>query len=97
VLGRNTAVTETYLVIDRFQNEQTAKLFAAYLRTCFVRFLISLQKYTQHLYSDRFSFVPDLPMDRKWTDAMLYKKYGITKNEIAFIESMIRPMGESDE
>lgn len=97
VLGPNTAVTETYLVIDRFKNEQTAKLFAAYLRTRFVRFLISLQKYTQHLYSDRFSFVPDLPMDRKWTDAMLYKQYGITKNEIAFIESMIRPMGESDE
>lgn len=97
VLGPNTAVTETYLVIDRFQDERTAKLFAAYLRTRFVRFLISLQKYTQHLYSDRFSFVPDLPMDRKWTDAMLYKKYGIKKNEVAFIESMIRPMGEGDE
>jgi site-specific DNA-methyltransferase (adenine-specific) len=97
VLGPNTAVTETYLVIDRFQDEQTANLFAAYLRTRFVRFLISLQKYTQHLYSDRFSFVPDLPMDRKWTDAMLYKKYGITKKEIAFIESMIRPMEEDNE
>lgn len=97
VLGPNTAVTETYLVIDRFKNEKTAKLFASYLRTRFVRFLISLQKYTQHLYSDRFSFVPDLPMDCKWTDAMLYKKYGLTKKEVAFIESMIRPMGESDE
>lgn len=97
VLGPNTAVTETYLVIDRFRDEQTANLFATYLQTRFVRFLISLQKYTQHLYSDRFSFVPDLPMDRKWTDAILYKKYGITKNEVAFIESMIRPMDEKDE
>ena len=97
MLVTNTAVTETYLVIDRFQDEQAAKLFAAYLRTRFVRFLISLQKYTQHLYSDRFSFVPDLPMDRKWTDAMLYKKYGITKNEVAFIESMIRQMETDNE
>lgn len=78
MLGPNTAVTETYLVIDRFENQKTANLFAAYLRTRFVRFLISLQKYTQHLYSDRFSFVPDLPMNRKWTDELLYEKYGIT-------------------
>ena len=35
--------------------------------------------------------------DRTWTDAKLYKKYGITKDEIAFIDSMIRPMGEGDE
>ena len=27
-----------------------------------------------------------------WTDEMLYKKYGLTEDEIAFIESMIRPM-----
>ena len=36
-------------------------------------------------------------MDRMWTDDELYKKYGITKDEIAFIESMIRPMDEGDE
>ena len=47
--------TETYLVIDRFDSKAKAKVFASYLRTQFVRFLISLQKYTQHLYSERFS------------------------------------------
>lgn len=36
-------------------------------------------------------------MDREWTDEILYKKYGITKNEIAFIDSMIRPMAEGDD
>lgn len=36
-------------------------------------------------------------MDREWTDEKLYKKYGITKAEIAFIEGMIRPMDEADE
>lgn len=97
ILGPGTACTETYLVIDRFDSENKAKLFAGYLRTRVVRFLISLRKNTQHLYNERFAFVPDLPMDREWTDEILYKKYGITKDEIAFIESMIRPMGEGDE
>jgi site-specific DNA-methyltransferase (adenine-specific) len=97
ILGPGTACTETYLVIDRFNSKKEAKLFAGYLRTRFVRFLISLRKNTQHLYNERFAFVPHLPMDREWTDEMLYKKYGITKDEIAFINSMIRPMGEKDE
>lgn len=97
IAGPGTACTETYLVIDRFKNELRAKRFAAYLRTRFVRFLVSLRKYTQHLYNERFQFVPDLPMDQEWTDIMLYKKYGITKAEESFIESMIRPMEDADE
>jgi Eco57I restriction-modification methylase len=92
-----TACTETYLVVGRFSGEAKAKNLSAYLRTKLVRFLVSLRTNTQHLYSERFAFVPMLPMDRDWTDAMLYKKYGITKNEIAFIDSVIRPMDEDDE
>lgn len=69
---------------------------AAYLRTRFARFLVSVRKYTQHLYNERFQFVPDLPMDRVWTDVELYAKYGITAGEQAFIESMIRPMEAAD-
>lgn len=97
IAGPGTACTETYLVIDRFKKEIHAKRFAAYLRTRFVRFLVSLRKNTQDIYNERFKFVPDLPMDREWTDEMLYEKYGITKDEIAFIESMIRPMNNGDD
>jgi len=86
------ACTETYLVIDRFEDQDTAEKFALYLQSRFVRFLVSLRKNTQDMYSERFSFVPDLPMNKKWTDEVLYKKYGITKEEIAFIESMVRQM-----
>lgn len=92
VAGPGTACTETYLVINRFKSEIEAKRLADYLRTRLVRFLVSLRKYTQHLYNERFQFVPNLPMDRTWTDEMLYKKYDITPEEQAFIESMIRPM-----
>jgi hypothetical protein len=97
IAGPGTACTETYLVISRFKKQIEAKRFAGFLRTRFVRFLVSLRKNTQDIYSERFQFVPDLPMDREWNDEMLYKKYGITKDKIAFIESMIRPMGEGDE
>jgi hypothetical protein len=91
-----TACTETYLVAGRFNTEAEAKNFGAYLRTKFVRFLVSLRTNTQDIYSERFAFVPRLPMDREWTDEMLYKKYGITEDEIAFIEGRIRPMGDRD-
>lgn len=92
IAGPGSACTETYLVIDRFADELSAERFAAYLRTRFVRFLVSVRKYTQHIYSERFSFVPHLPMDREWTDEMLYKRYGISKDEIAFINGIIGPM-----
>lgn len=97
IAGPGTACTETYLVASRFKKEVEAKRFAAYLKTRFLRFLVSLRKNTQDIYNERFQFVPNLPMDRDWTDDILYKKYRITKDEIAFIESMIRPMGEADE
>lgn len=36
-----------------------------------------------------YSFVPELPLDKEWTDGKLYKRYGLTKDEIAFIESQV--------
>ncbi len=84
-----TACTETYLVAGHFEDEETASNYAKYLRTRFVRFLVSLRKATQHATRDVYSFVPDLPLDKEWTDAKLYKRYGLTKNEIAFIESQV--------
>lgn len=43
------------------------------------------------------SWVPQQTWDCDWTDEVLYKKYGITKVEISFIESMICPMGAINE
>jgi site-specific DNA-methyltransferase (adenine-specific) len=84
-----TACTETYLVAGHFGNEKDATNYARYLRTRFVRFLVSLRKATQHATRDVYSFVPDLPLNQKWTDAKLYKRYGLSKDEIAFIESQV--------
>jgi site-specific DNA-methyltransferase (adenine-specific) len=37
-----------------------------------------------------YSFVPMQNIDENWTDEKLYKKYQLTKEEILFIESMIK-------
>ena len=92
IAGPGTACTETYLVINRYKTKAEATRFAGYLRTRFARFLVCLRKNTQHLYNERFQFVPCLPMDQDWTDKILYEKYGITASEVAFIESLIRGM-----
>lgn len=84
-----TACTETYLVAGHFDNEAEAANYATYLRTRFVRFLVSLRKATQHATRDVYSFVPDLPLNQEWTDAKLYKRYRLTEEEVAFIESQV--------
>lgn len=93
IAGPNTACTETYLVAGRFGTEAEALNYAQYLRTRFVRFLVSLRKVTQHATRDVYSFVPDLLLDREWTDARLYTRYGLTEEEIAFIESQVAEQG----
>ncbi len=86
-----TACTETYLVAGRFPDETQARRYAAYLRTRFVRFLVSLRKSTQHATRDVYAFVPDVPLDREWTDELLYERYGLTDDEVSFIESQVAP------
>jgi len=89
VAGPGTACTETYLVAGVFDSEPDAVRFAQYLRSRFLRFLVSLRKSTQHANRDVYSFVPDLPMDRDWDDAQLYARYGLTDDEVAFVESQV--------
>ncbi len=92
-----SACTQSYLVVAPFQSERAANNFASYYRTRLFRFLVSLRKITQHALRSTYSWVPQQNWNKTWTDEMLYKKYGITKSEITFINSMIRPMGEADE
>ena len=63
-----------------------------YLKTRFVRELVAMATSTQQMSKANFRFVPLQDFSHPWTDEMLYKKYGLTDEEIAFIESMIRPM-----
>ena len=84
-----TACTESYVVAGLFDRESQARNYGSYLRTRFVRFLVSLRKSTQHAAKNVYAFVPDLPLDEEWTDAKLYDRYGLTEDEVAFIESQV--------
>ena len=63
-----------------------------YIKTKFFRFMVLLKKNTQNAAKGVYSFVPLQDFSHPWTDTMLYEKYGLSEDEIAFIESMIRPM-----
>ena len=89
IAGPGTACTETYLVAGQFGSEAEATRYAMYLRTRFVRFLVSLRKPTQDAARGVYGFVPDLPMEQEWTESELYKRYGLTEDEIGFIESQV--------
>ncbi|MBS7284977.1 MAG: hypothetical protein KIG89_05920 [Prevotella sp.] len=62
------------------------------MKTRFFRYLVSVFMVSHHLTKDAYRLVPLQDFSHPWTDEMLYKKYGLDDNEIAFIESMIRPM-----
>ena len=64
----------------------------SYMSTRFFRFMMSLIKNTQNISKGVFAFVPVQDLSKSWTDNELYEKYKLTSEEIAFIESMIRPM-----
>lgn len=87
-----TCCTETYLAIGPFDSPKKCENVISYMKTRFFRFLVLLKKNTQHATSKVYSFVPMQDFSEPWTDEKLYKKYGLTEDEITFIESMIRPM-----
>lgn len=87
-----SASSWTYNYIGPFESEEAAKSAVSYLSCRLTRFLILLHKPSQHTNRKVYTFVPTQKWESIWTDSDLYKKYGLADNEIAFIESMIRPM-----
>lgn len=84
--------TETFVQAGPFQSINEANNADNYIRTKFFRALISIRKQDQGASKAVYHFVPLQDFSESWTDEKLYKKYGLTEDEIAFIESMIRPM-----
>lgn len=95
--GPSSACTQTYLVAGPLESRGAAVSLESYLRTRFARFLVSLRKPSQDVFRGMYSWVPMQSWDQTWTDQDLYDKYGLTDDEIALIESTIRPMELVDE
>ncbi len=102
VAEANSCCSETYLVVKCVKNKNEANNIIAYMKTKFFRFLVLLKKNTQHATKQIYSFVPlqdfTEQSDIDWSksipeiDKQLYAKYGLSPDEISFIESMIKPM-----
>ena len=92
VLNPREVCTDSYLILGKYDNLEEANNLCSYLRTRFARFLLLQAVSSINLSKDKFCFVPTLDFTEEWTDEKLYSKYGLTEEEIAFIESMIRPM-----
>lgn len=87
-----SACTETYVVIGPFDTQIECENIKSYIATRFFRFFVMLMKPTQDALRKVYSLVPIQDFSEPWTDEKLYAKYGLNLDEIAFIESMIRPM-----
>lgn len=90
ILPPKTICNETYLVINSFDTETEAKNMVGYMKTLFFRFLVSQLMFSHHITKTAYQFVPVQDCRQEWTDEKLYKKYGLSEDEIAFIESSIR-------
>jgi site-specific DNA-methyltransferase (adenine-specific) len=97
ILPPGAICTETYLVVGAFKKKAHANNLVDYMRTRFFRFLVAQFMYSHHITKNSYSFVPLLDMSTKWIDDLLHNRYGLTDEEIAFIESKIRPMELGDE
>lgn len=87
-----TACTETYLVIGPFSNKAECENVISYISSKFFRFLVLLKKPSQHATSKVYTYAPVQDFSSPWDDEKLFNKYGITEEEAAFIDTLIRPM-----
>ena len=92
VASPKSVCTMSYLVAGVFDSEEEAENYASYLRTRFSRFLIGLRKVSMDVSRGNFTFVPNVGFHKTWSDAQLSKKFSLTAEEVAFIESKVREM-----
>ena len=96
------ACTDSLIPFGKFKTLTEAQNLQKYMSTKFLRFCVGILKVSQNLYQNVYSFVPmqdfTTNSDIDWSksipeiDAQLYAKYGLSEEEMAFIESMIKPM-----
>lgn len=90
ILEPGEVSTESYIVLGMFDTEEEAKNFNIYIRSKLPRFLLRQAISSVNISKETFKFVPLLDFKKVWDDSLLYKKYGLTDEEIEYIESTIR-------
>ena len=92
VLSPGSVFTDSYLLLAAFDSKTEAIHFAEYMCLKFPRFLLHETYSSMNISKQNFRFVPFLDYSKEWTDKELFKRYGCNEEEIAMIESIIRPM-----
>lgn len=102
VLEPGVGVTQTFITIGAFDTEGEAQACLKYISTKFARAMLGVLKATQHNPASTWKHVPlqdfTSSSDVDWSkpipeiDQQLYAYYGLDDDEIAFIESKVKPM-----
>jgi site-specific DNA-methyltransferase (adenine-specific) len=92
IIGPLPSVCSGSFIFFNVASEREAQSVRSYYMTKFFRFLVSLRKITQDAVRGTYAWVPQQSWDRTWTDKVLYKQYGLTQDEIDYVESVIKPM-----
>ncbi|MFM8744393.1 MAG: hypothetical protein ACKODM_13865, partial [Cytophagales bacterium] len=83
--------TESFIIAGAFATKKEVESFKSYLFTKIVRFLLLQTVVSQHVTKEKFIFIPDLgKYEGHYTDEMLCKRWGITKEEWKYIDSRIK-------
>ena len=94
--------TDTFRSFGAFNEKCEAEACLKYIKSKFARCMLGVKKTTQHNTKVAWEFVPlqdfTSNSDIDWSrsipdiDRQLYKKYGLSSEEIAFIESNVKEM-----
>ncbi len=98
----NEGATDTFINVGMLKSKNEANAVIRYVQTKFLRALLGIKKATQHTPRSVWDTIPlqdfTSASDIDWTksiheiDLQLYKKYGLTQEEIDFIESNVKEM-----
>lgn len=102
VIGPNQGYTQTFIGIGAFDTNYEADSLLKYIKSKFLRTMLSILKIDQHNERDTWAKIPLQDFTKKsdidWSvsianiDKQLYKKYGLSEEEIAFIENNVKEM-----
>ena len=103
VLKPETGYTQSYIGIGAFEKEEYALNVIKYLKSKFCRCCVGILKITQDNPPERWAYVPLQDFTEKsnieWSnktiaeiDQQFYKNYGLSEEEIEFIETHIKEM-----
>ena len=86
--------TNGLFVVKTFNSKREAQNLIDYMHTSFFRFMMLLAKNGHNLTNNVYRYVPVVDLTKRWNDAALFKRYGITKSEQDFIKSVIKDIND---